>query len=171
MAKSAAIPLEKMPLASVDLETTGLKPAQDRICQIGLVNPSDTTYTLDLLVDPGIPIPPASTAIHGIDDSMVAGADSFPLALPELRRMVNGRVILGYNIGFDLAVCSPSIFSTNRRYQAILAGNLGIRRLQEAMIDLGLLSETEKQETAAATNCRYLRGHPARNDDRSRLAF
>ena len=56
MAISAAIPLEKMPLASVDLETTGLKPAQDRICQIGLVNPSDTTYTLDLLVDPGIPI-------------------------------------------------------------------------------------------------------------------
>ena len=55
MAKSAAIPLEKMPLASVDLETTGLKPAQDRICQIGLVNPSDKP-TRDLLVDPGIPI-------------------------------------------------------------------------------------------------------------------
>ena len=104
MAISATIPLEKMLLASVDLETTGLKPAQDRICQIGLVDPSDETYRLDLLVDPGIPIPPASTAIHGIDDSMVTGADSFPLALPELRRMVNGRVILGYNIGFDLAV-------------------------------------------------------------------
>ena len=133
MAISATIPLEKMLLASVDLETTGLKPAQDRICQIGLVDPSDETYRLDLLVDPGIPIPPASTAIHGIDDSMVTGADSFPLALPELRRMVNGRVILGYNIGFDLAVLRQQIADIS---EGIPPGT---------MIDLGLLSESEKQ--------------------------
>ena len=37
MATLATVPLEKLPLASIDLETTGLNPAQDRICQIGLV--------------------------------------------------------------------------------------------------------------------------------------
>ena len=96
--------LEKMPLASVDLETTGLKPAQDRICQIGLVDPSDETYRLDLLVDPGIPIPPASTAIHGIDDSMVTGADSFLSPCPNCGGRLATSLIRSYNIGFDLAV-------------------------------------------------------------------
>ncbi|MGC6485614.1 MAG: DUF294 nucleotidyltransferase-like domain-containing protein [Candidatus Puniceispirillales bacterium] len=104
MATLATVPLEQLPLASLDLETTGLKPAQDRICQIGLVDPADESHCLDLLVDPGVPIPPSSTLIHGIDDAMVAGSSPFPLALPELRRMIGTRVILGFNIGFDLAV-------------------------------------------------------------------
>ena len=106
MATLATVPLENLPLASVDLETTGLNPGQDRICQIGLVDPANEHHQLDMLVNPGVTIPPSSTTIHGIDDSMVASADQFPLALPELRRMVGARVILGYNIGFDLAVLS-----------------------------------------------------------------
>lgn len=104
MATLATVPLEQLPLASIDLETTGLKPAQDRICQIGLVDPVNESHCLDLLVNPGIPVPESSTLIHGIDDGMVAEASPFPLALPELRRMIGSRVILGYNIGFDLAV-------------------------------------------------------------------
>lgn len=104
MATLATVPLEKLPLASVDLETTGLNPGQDRICQIGFVDPANEDHHLDMLVNPGMPIPASSTLIHGIDDAMVASADRFPLALPELRRQIGSRVILGYNIGFDLAV-------------------------------------------------------------------
>ena len=51
-----------------------------------------------------MPIPVTSTRIHGIDDEMVAGADEFPMMLPRLRAQIGRRLILGYNIGFDLVV-------------------------------------------------------------------
>ena len=35
---------------------------------------------------------------------MVAGADTLPMVLPRLRAQIGGHLILGYNIGFDLAV-------------------------------------------------------------------
>lgn len=100
----ATVPLEKLPLASIDLETTGLSPASDRIVQIAMTDPWDETNNLDLLVNPGITIPPKSTAIHGIDNTTIAEADAITDILPRFRAKLSTRVLLGYNIGFDLAV-------------------------------------------------------------------
>jgi len=102
----ATTPLSQLPLVSLDLETTGLQPARDRIVQIGAVTIEDTAQHFDMRINPGVPIPATSTAIHGLSAADVADAPAFPLALPNLRDFVNGRVILGYNIGFDLAVLS-----------------------------------------------------------------
>lgn len=57
-----------------------------------------------MLVDPGLPIPAASSRIHGITDETVAGADALLLVLPRLRQRLSGHLIHGFNIGFDLAV-------------------------------------------------------------------
>jgi len=102
----ATTPLNQLPLVSLDLETTGLQPARDRIVQIGAVTIDDDPRQLDMLVNPGMAIPKTSTAIHGLSASDVEHAAAFPLALPTLREFITGRVILGYNIGFDLAVLS-----------------------------------------------------------------
>ena len=104
MASLATVPLEKLPVISVDLETTGLRPAHDRIVQIGACDPWDETTVLDGLVHPGIAIPSISTSIHNIDDAMVEGAETLPLALPKLKAIIGAKVIIGFNIGFDLAV-------------------------------------------------------------------
>ena len=104
MASLATIPLEKLPVVSVDLETTGLRPANDRIVQIGACDPWDETSRLDHLVNPGVAIPQTSTTIHHIDDAMVEGAETLPLVLPKLKSMIGAKVIIGFNIGFDLAV-------------------------------------------------------------------
>jgi DNA polymerase-3 subunit epsilon/CBS domain-containing protein len=56
------------------------------------------------LVHPGIPIPKASTAIHHIDDTHVATAPAFAEIWPELRQLIDGSIIIGHTIGFDLAV-------------------------------------------------------------------
>ena len=53
MASLATVPLEKLPVISVDLETTGLRPAHDRIVQIGACDPWDETTVLDGLVHLG----------------------------------------------------------------------------------------------------------------------
>lgn len=100
----ATMPLDRVPVVSLDLETTGLRARSDRIIQIGAISGGDELARFDVLVNPGVAIPAASTRIHGIDDAMVADADALPLVLPRLRDHVAGNLILGFNIGFDLAV-------------------------------------------------------------------
>ncbi len=57
-----------------------------------------------MLVNPGIPIPPKSIDIHGISDEMVSDKQGFSHVFPGLRDTITDRVVIGYNIGFDLAI-------------------------------------------------------------------
>ena len=99
-----ALPLETLPLVSLDLETTGLQTKSDRVVQIGLYDSHEKRDTIDQIINPGIAIPEKSTSVHGISTAMVVDAPPFPRILPSLRDAVNARVIIGYNIGFDLAI-------------------------------------------------------------------
>ena len=100
----ATMPLDRVPVVSLDLETTGLRARADRIVQIGAIQSQDELATFAALVQPGVPIPASSTRIHGITDEMVATSEALPIVMPRLRAHVSGCLILGYNIGFDLAV-------------------------------------------------------------------
>jgi DNA polymerase-3 subunit epsilon len=60
--------------------------------------------TIDRLINPGRGIPAASTAIHGIGDLMVAHAPPFDAVWPCLEPLLRGAVLVGHNIGFDLAL-------------------------------------------------------------------
>ena len=106
----ATTPLVEVPLVSLDMETTGLKPQTDRIVQIGAIDAGVAVMAdradddcFERLVNPGITVPATSIAVHGIDDAMLADAEPFANALPALRTFIDKRIILGYNIGFDLA--------------------------------------------------------------------
>lgn len=105
---SSATPLGALPVVSLDLETTGLEAARDRIVSIGAVRVQDghvfTGSSLDLLVRPGIPIPERSFRVHGIGDELVAGAPALSDLWEQLTRFCEGCVIVGHQIGFDLAV-------------------------------------------------------------------
>ena len=100
--------LAALPAIALDLETTGLDVANDRIVQIGAVGMRGPTVLgeprIDTLVDPGIPIPAASARIHRITDSGVAGSPRLPELLESLVEMFAGRVVVGQNVRFDLAV-------------------------------------------------------------------
>ncbi|UUX49066.1 3'-5' exonuclease [Nisaea acidiphila] len=101
-------PLTGLPVVSLDLETTGLEASRDRIVSIGAVRVQGghvfTGASLDILVNPGIPIPERSFQVHGISDELVAGAPPLPELWEELNRFCAGCVIVGHQIGFDLAV-------------------------------------------------------------------
>ena len=104
----SARPLLSLPLVSLDTETTGLDTAGARVVQIGAVRLVSGTIDLadpfDELVKPDVPIPPASTAVHKISDEDVAGAAGFDTMMPRFEAWVGPAVIVGYSIGFDLAV-------------------------------------------------------------------
>lgn len=101
-------PLSELTAVVLDSETTGLDVTEARIVQIGAVRvaqgQTQPDQTLLTLVNPGVPIPPASTAIHGIDDAAVRSAPSFATVKPQLDAFVGNAVIVGQSIGFDLAI-------------------------------------------------------------------
>lgn len=102
-------PMATLPALLLDTETTGLDVTRDRIVSIaGLPHhggrPDDTAPPLDHLLHPGIRIPKSSTAIHGIDDRMVATAPTLGLLWGSIQLAWQGRVLVGHNIAFDIAV-------------------------------------------------------------------
>lgn len=105
---ASATPLISIDAAVIDTETTGLDVKTARIVQVGAVRVRDGTVDenerLDILVNPGVPIPQASTQIHGISDPQVDDAPHFPEAADLLDKFAKDAVIVGHNVGFDVAV-------------------------------------------------------------------
>ena len=104
----SGMPLSSMPVVVIDTETTGLDVEKVRIIEIGAVRLETCAPGPQLvfseLVDPGIPIPEASTRIHGIADADVAEAPPFPERIAEFKAWAGSAVVVGYSVGFDLAV-------------------------------------------------------------------
>lgn len=92
---------------ALDVETTGLDPRRCRVIELGALRfvPAEGHYggpRLERLVDPGMPIPAATTAIHGITDAEVAGAPPFAALAAELGELARGAIIIAHNAPFDL---------------------------------------------------------------------
>jgi len=99
------------PIVIIDVETTGSDPVKDRIIQLAAIKCIQSLERIDaalnLLVNPGVPISPAATAIHGITDNQVAGQPKFGLIAPNVHKFLSGCVIAGYNIiDFDVPLLS-----------------------------------------------------------------
>ena len=58
---------------------------------------------LDLLVDPGMPIPPAATRVHRVTDAMVRGRPDIAEAGRRFHGFARGAVIVAHNAPFDMA--------------------------------------------------------------------
>jgi len=96
--------LEK-PLVFIDLETTGLNTARDRIVDITLlkVYPDGKEATKTRLINPEMPIPSESINIHGITDEKVAGEATFKQIAKGFKEFLEGCDLCGFNIkNFDL---------------------------------------------------------------------
>lgn len=102
------VSLDDLPVLFLDTETTGLDAQNDRIVSIGAIRAHGTRLyngaMIDALLDPGVPIPAVSTAIHGITDAMVRDARRFPLVCADLRKLAANSIIVGHNIPFDLTI-------------------------------------------------------------------
>ena len=93
------------PLAFIDLETTGVNLAVDRIVEIAIVKISNdgTRQVKRKLINPQIPIPKSSSDIHGITDEMVKDAPTFKHVANEYKQFLENCDLAGYNSNrFDL---------------------------------------------------------------------
>ncbi len=93
------------PIAFIDLETTGLSIASDRIIEISIVKvlPDGDTEIKTERVNPTIPISPQAMAVHGIEDAELKDKPTFAELAPSLLQFISNSDIGGYNaIKFDV---------------------------------------------------------------------
>ncbi len=100
---TGATPLAALDAVVFDTETTGLDTRTARIVEIGAVRLRSGEEFAEL-VNPAEPIPPGSTAVHGIDDAAVAAAARFADVWPRFAVAAGERVLIGYSVGYDLAI-------------------------------------------------------------------
>ena len=90
--------------AALDLETTGLDPARDRVIEVGAVafTHDRVTTTLERLVDPGRAVPETVLRLTGIKPEELRGAASAESALRELAEFLQGRQPVGHGARLDV---------------------------------------------------------------------
>lgn len=106
----------KKPLAFIDLETTGVNLGTDRIVEIAIVKilQDGTKSVKRKLINPEMPIPQSSSAIHGITDEMVKDAPTFKQVGQELKQMLDGCDFSGYNSNrFDIPLLMEEFLRAN----------------------------------------------------------
>lgn len=89
----------------IDIETTGLDPAKDRIIEIGLLKIIEDTVKdqAQCLVRSDKKIPDALTRLTGITDEMIKEQGiSEASAFEKTREFIGDSVVVGYNVQFDL---------------------------------------------------------------------
>jgi len=88
--------------AVVDVETTGLYPATDRVVEVAVVQVSSdgqVTAEFTTLINPGRDVGP--TRIHGIRAADVVHAPPFDHVAAALWQILDGRVLVAHNVAFD----------------------------------------------------------------------
>ncbi len=134
--------LEK-PIIFFDLETTGTNIIQDRIVEISYLkimpNGAERTYTQR--INPGMPIPEASTLIHGITDDDVKECPAFKEVGKEIARDFEGSDIAGFNSNrFDIPMLA----------EEFLRAGINIDLSRHRLIDVQVIFHKMEERTLSA---------------------
>ena len=157
-----------------DTETTGLDLASDRIVQIAGLRITRGRLTgewFETLVNPGMKIPPESTAIHGVTDAMVSDAPDMTAALTAFHHFAEDAVLVAHNAPFDMGILRRAALETGVHFDnlvldtillsAMVWGQSAPHSLDALTARLGIAILPEERHTAMgdtrATAEAYLR--------------
>ena len=102
----------KRPICFFDLETTGVEVAKDRIVEISIfkVFPNGNKESKTWLVNPTIPIPPQTIAVHGITNEKVANEPTFKELAFQIHTMIKDSDLAGFNSDrFDIPLLAEEL--------------------------------------------------------------
>lgn len=93
------------PLVVFDIESTGVSPRKDRIIELAAIKlmPNGEEISKCWLMNPTVPIPPETTAIHGISDEIVKDCPTFADKAKEIFEFFRDCDLSGFNADrFDI---------------------------------------------------------------------
>ncbi len=150
---------------SLDLETTGLDPAQDEVLEIGAVRVDKGNFTAEFsqLIEPKSAIPHRITQLTGLTNEGLQGQPSIEEVLPRLGSFLGSSPIVCHNASFDLSFLK-SISHENRVWDTldlsrVLIPWAGNHRLENLLLIFGIKREQTHRalEDARATAQLFLR--------------
>ncbi len=96
--------LESLEYVILDIETTGLEPAQSELTEIGAlkIKGSELKEVFSSLIRPKSPIPPRITQLTGIDDAMVKDFPGAVEILAKFHDFAGTSVLVAHNADFDI---------------------------------------------------------------------
>ena len=94
-------------------------PAAARVVEVAALrlDPGAAPTWFHSLIDPGVPIPPAASVVHGIRDRDVAGKPRFETVAHVLHPFLRGADLVAYNAGFDLGVLTAEFARVGLRFK------------------------------------------------------
>lgn len=156
MAKAGPGMPPAMRLIAFDLETTGLDGATARIVEFCFIELDENLTELSRwteLVDPQIPIPAETVAVHGITDDMVRGRPAFAHFAARIQALVQDAVLIGHNVKFDLEILSRELARAGQAMSP--PRNLGLRP-NHPQIDTHTVEAFVNSHSLGATYERYI---------------
>jgi len=139
----------KNPIVFLDLETTGINVVTDRIVEIAFLKIyADGREEEKLqLINPGMPIPPQASAIHGIFDQDVKDAPLFKEEAKNLARFIEGCDLAGFNSNrFDIPLLT----------EEFLRADVDLDLKKRKFVDVQTIFHRMEKRTLAAAYKFYL---------------
>lgn len=133
----------KNPLVFFDLETTGTSINSDRIVEISYLKvfPNGNEECKTMRINPGMPIPPESSAVHGIYDEDVADSPTFKEVAKNIARDIEGCDLAGFNSNrFDIPVLA----------EEFLRADVDIDMSKRKFVDVQVIFHKMEQRTLSA---------------------
>ena len=131
------------PLVFFDLETTGIDVAVDRIVEISYLKiyPNGDEESKTMKINPGMPIPPKATHIHGITDEDIRDAPTFQEVAKSVAKVFEGCDFAGYNSNkFDLPLLA----------EEFLRADTDLDLKKRKFIDIQVIFHKKEQRTLSA---------------------
>lgn len=133
----------KKPLVILDLETTGVNIASDRIVEFSAlkVSPGGREEWLTMRLNPGIPISPEATRVHGISDADVANEPHFRDVARRIASFLEGCDLAGFNsMKFDIPILC----------EEFLRVNVDFNPARHRYVDVQVIFHKKEQRTLSA---------------------
>lgn len=133
----------KNPIVFFDLETTGTNITHDRIVEISVLKvfPNGKQEIKTKRINPEMPIPAESTAIHGITDDDVKDAPTFRQVAKSLADQIEGCDLAGFNSSrFDIPLLA----------EEFLRVGLDVDFSKKKLIDVQIIFHKKEQRTLEA---------------------
>ena len=159
--------ISTLDFVAFDTETTGLSPHSESLVELAGVRFNLVTGAKEYFqtfVNPGKPIPPGATRIHGITDEMVAVAPTIDKVLPSFYQFIEGAVLVAHNAPFDIGFVSLHSMRANLAlpempildscmFSRRVMLNLSSHRLSSLVSAFSLDHSTVHRALADAKNC------------------
>lgn len=102
---------EKGIFVAFDTETTGLKPDENRVVEIGAVkfDKRGIISRFSVLIDPECPMPCEASSVNNITDEMLKGKPLFKNVAVDFLKFIQDSVLVAHNAPFDIAFINAEL--------------------------------------------------------------